>query len=95
AIVRRAAERDAAPRDIAGDRWARIVYDFLIATKRRPDEIERFVRALVPLYFARVAAFIEEARDLTTAESEALVEAQARAFEDQKGHLRARWDGAA
>jgi hypothetical protein len=45
----------------------------------------------VPLYFGRVAAFIDDARDITTAESERLVEEQASAFERAKDHLRGRW----
>ncbi len=71
--------------------WARIVYDFLLAARRAPGDIGTLTRALVPLYFARVAAFIAEARELTTAQSEELVESQARAFEGVKGELAARW----
>src|SRR6266542_2809661 len=71
--------------------WARIVYDFLLAARRAPVDIGTLTRALVPLYFARVAAFIADARELTTAQSEELVESQARAFEGVKGDLAARW----
>jgi hypothetical protein len=71
--------------------WARIVYDFLLASKRRPEETQRYVGALVPLYFARVASFIEEARDLDTEKAEALVERQAAIFEKLKPDLVGRW----
>jgi hypothetical protein len=71
--------------------WARIVYDFLIGSKKRPDQIQRHVGALVPLYFARVASFIAEAKDLDTAKAEALVERQAAVFEDLKPELISRW----
>ncbi len=71
--------------------WARIVYDFLLAAKRRPDETQRYVGALVPLYFARVASFIEEAKDLGTDDAEQLVERQATVFEDSKRALVAAW----
>jgi glucosylglycerate synthase len=71
--------------------WARIVYDFLVASKKRPAETQRYVGALVPLYFARVASFIEEARDLDTEKAEALVERQAAVFETLKPELIARW----
>jgi hypothetical protein len=71
--------------------WARIVYDFLIASKQRPAETQRYVGALVPLYFARVASFIEEAKDLDTEKAEALVERQAATFENLKTELLARW----
>jgi glucosylglycerate synthase len=71
--------------------WARIVYDFLLAAKAKPDETERYVGALVPLYFARVASFIKEARDLDTQAAEALVERQAVVFEQLKPELVRRW----
>ena len=71
--------------------WAGIVYDFLLAAKRRPEDGQRFAGALVPLYFARVASFIAEAKDLDTDRAEALVERQALTFEDLKPELVARW----
>ncbi|MEK7285009.1 MAG: hypothetical protein AAB114_04010, partial [Chloroflexota bacterium] len=89
--VRAATRADGAPRQIAGRTWAGIVYDLLLASKRTPDRTSTYVRSLVPLYFGRVAAFIEEAADLDTARSEELVEAQARAFEARKHDLLAGW----
>ena len=71
--------------------WARIVFDFLRASKVRPTETKRYVGALVPLYFARVASFIEEARALDTEQAEALVERQAAIFEKLKPELIAGW----
>jgi len=79
------------PDRIEDEAWARIVYDFLIAAARRPDRVAEDVRALVPLYFARVAAFIDTAKDLDTAGADALVERQAEAFEATKSHLTERW----
>ncbi len=71
--------------------WARIVYEFLLASKARPDDTQRYVGALVPLYFARVASFIAEAKDLDTERAEALVERQASTFEGSKKALISRW----
>ncbi|HEY8656915.1 MAG TPA: glycosyltransferase [Candidatus Limnocylindria bacterium] len=79
------------PDRIEDEAWARIVYDFLIAAAREPGRVGDDVRALVPLYFGRVAAFIDRAKDLDTAGSEALVERQAEAFEATKAHLAERW----
>ncbi len=67
------------------------MFDFLVASKKKPGETQRYVGALVPLYFARVASFIEEAKDLDTEEAEALVERQAATFETLKPELTARW----
>ncbi|MGH2378405.1 MAG: glycosyltransferase [Candidatus Limnocylindria bacterium] len=79
------------PHALAGAAWARIVYDLLAASAGDPERTDAYVRSLVPLYFGRVAAFIDDARDMTTAGSERLVEEQAAAFEGAKGHLRERW----
>lgn len=88
--VRRALEEDV-PRSLAGAAWARVVYDLLGSAARRPDRVDLYVRSLVPLYFARVAAFIDDARDMTTADSERLIDEQAAAFESEKPTLRQHW----
>ena len=79
------------PERIDDSAWAGIVYDFLVASNRRPDQTQRYVGALVPLYFARVASFIAEARDLDTDGAERLVERQAMTFEQLKPELVDRW----
>src|SRR5213592_1928019 len=89
-----AAAREAAEsgdtRAISGDLWARAVYDILAATKRR-EESETLARALLPLYFARVAALIDEMKGLDQAGAERIVEQQALAFERAKPYLLDRW----
>jgi hypothetical protein len=90
AAVRRALEEEI-PHALAGETWAKIVYDLLAASARDPKRTDTYVRALVPLYFGRVAAFIDDASELTTAGSERLIEDQASAFERAKDHLRGRW----
>ncbi len=64
--------------------WARIVFDFLAAAIRRPGDSELLARGLLPLYYARVAEFVEAAKDLTTAQAEDIVEAGALAMEKEK-----------
>ena len=76
------------PERIDDAAWARIVFDFLLAAKTRPDDIQRSVTAMVPLYFLKVASFIEEAMTMDTAEAEQLVEKQAVAFEALKMEYR-------
>ncbi|MBI2773516.1 MAG: glycosyltransferase [Chloroflexi bacterium] len=88
AAVRRAMD-EAIPHALAGETWARVVYDMLAASARDPSRTAERVTALVPLYFGRVAAFIDDARDMTTAGSERLVEDQALAFEAAKAYLSA------
>lgn len=67
--------------------WARIVYDVAGASLRDGGQTDANVRALLPLYFARVAMHVRAASGMMTAEAEALVEAQAEAFEAEKSHL--------
>jgi hypothetical protein len=53
--------------------------------------MDRLIAALVPIYFARVASLVIEARDMTTQQAETLVERQARAFEAAKPDFATRW----
>ena len=85
------------------DVWARVVYDLVAAAgriagdaketdARKSATIERYVAALVPIYFGRVASFVVENRDITTDEAEERVERQAREFELLKPYLVERWN---
>src|SRR2546422_5583964 len=71
---------------LPGERWARIVYDVVVAAMRREDT-EALASALLPLYFARVAGLIDEVRDLDQSGAERVVEEQALAFERAKPYL--------
>jgi len=70
--------------------WARTVYDIVAAARDR-DDTEVLARALLPVYFARVAALIDEVKELDSAGAERHVEAQALAFERFKPTLVERW----
>jgi hypothetical protein len=72
------------PAAIDPDAWARIVFDFLEAALAHPDQSEALARGLLPLYYARVAEFVDEARNLNTAEAEDIVEVGALAMEKEK-----------
>jgi len=74
------------------DLWARVVYDLVVAARDHPDQIERFVAALVPIYFGRVGSFVIENRAITTEQAEERVERQAREFELLKPYLIDRWN---
>jgi hypothetical protein len=72
------------PETLDAKAWARIVFDHLDAALRRPMESERLARSLLPLYQLRTASFIEEVRDMTTTQSETVIEDGARAMEEEK-----------
>lgn len=74
--------------------WARAVYRHALAARPGGTPIPEVVAALAPLYFARVAAFVAETRDLDAAEAEAVVERQAAAFEREKAAFTADWKAA-
>ena len=76
------------------DVWARIVYDLVIAARDPRPSLESIVAALVPIYFGRVASFVIENRNMTTAQAEDRVERQAREFELLKPYLVERWHAA-
>ena len=73
------------------DLWARIIYDLALAARGDVMEMDRMIAALVPIYFARVASLVIEAREMTTQQAESLVERQARAYEQAKPGLVERW----
>jgi len=72
------------PDELDAKTWARIVFDHLDAALRRPTESEPLARSLLPLYQLRTATFIEEVRDMTTTQSETVIEDGARAMEEEK-----------
>jgi hypothetical protein len=73
------------------DCWTRVIYDLIVAARRDPPSVERFVATLVPIYFGRVAGFVIENRGLASDAAEEHVEHQAREFELLKPYLVERW----
>ncbi len=80
--------------DVSDGLWVRVVHRAVLAAGTGDVPIPQVVAALLPLYFARVAAFVEETRDLDAAAVEAIVERQARRFELEKPALAAAWTAA-
>lgn len=46
---------------------------------------------MTPLYFARIAGFVNRTKDMTNEEAEQVVEKQAEMFEENKDYLLKRW----
>jgi len=88
-VARKAAETGNASA-IGARFWAKAVYEIVAAAKTR-DDTEALARALLPLYFGRVAALIGEMQGLDQAAAERVVEQQALAFEQTKPYLLERW----
>jgi glycosyltransferase involved in cell wall biosynthesis len=91
AAMERLTAQDPAPFAFPAADWVHIVYDFAAAYHRSSLDRGQVIAALVPLYYGRAAGFAAETREMTTAQAEAVVEAQARLFETMKPYLIARW----
>jgi glucosylglycerate synthase len=73
------------------DVWARVVYDAALGHHYSVIHREHLLRALVPLYLGRTAAFILATRGRDAAGDGAILERVGTAFERQKPYLRDRW----
>ena len=67
--------------------WARICYDYLVAYNSQRIGFDELSDSLIPLYFARTATFINEARDDSPEEAEARIESYAGLFHHLKPYL--------
>jgi 3-dehydroquinate dehydratase len=72
--------------------WAKILYDLAAAYHHWQGSREILVSLMTPLYFARVASFVNQTINMSNSEAEKLVEEQADIFEKQKDYLIQRWD---
>jgi hypothetical protein len=78
---------------VDGRVWAKAVYELLAAARYREDT-EALARALLPLYYGRVAVLIDEVAQLDQAGAERVFEQQALVFEERKPYLLERWAAA-
>jgi hypothetical protein len=72
--------------------WAKILYDLAAAYHHWQGRRELLVSLMTPLYFARVASFVNQTSKMSNSEAEKLVEEQAEIFEKQKDYLIKRWN---
>ena len=72
--------------------WAKILYDLAAAFHHWRGNRSLMVSLMTPLYFARVASFVNRTRDISNEQAEAVVEEQAEVFEKTKDYLIKRWD---
>ncbi len=89
--IRAAAKMDASNFHLPTDAWVQILYE-LAATYHVWDQHRmRLLDLVTPLYYARVASFVRQSWEMTSAEAEALVEEQAQEFEEHKDYLLTVW----
>ena len=78
---------------IPDDLWARVIYDFAVACKRRLISRDHLLKSLTPLYLGKTASFVLETQRMSSREAEGRVEELCRAFEAKKPYLVERWRG--
>jgi glycosyltransferase involved in cell wall biosynthesis len=72
--------------------WAKILYDAAAAFHHWKGNRKLLVSMMTPLYFARVASFLNQTKEMSNEEAETLVEEQAEIFEQKKDYLIQCWD---
>jgi hypothetical protein len=77
---------------LPSDTWVRILYEIASTYHHWPGNQRRLVDLMTPLYYGRVASFINETWNMSSLEAERVVEEQAGLFVDAKDYLLNVWD---
>jgi len=77
---------------LPSDTWARIVYELAATYHQWPANRRRLIDLMTPLYYGRVASFVNETKDMDSLQTERLVERQAELFVEAKDYLISVWD---
>jgi len=72
--------------------WAKIIYDFAATFHRWKRDRGKLVEIMRPLYYARVASFINRTKEMDTLQAEQIIEEQAQTFETMKPYLMKIWE---
>lgn len=72
--------------------WVKSLYDIAATYHHWEADRKLLVQLMTPLYFARIASFVNETRDSSNDEAEQKVEEQAKMFEELKPYLIEKWD---
>jgi glycosyltransferase involved in cell wall biosynthesis len=72
--------------------WVMILYELAATYHQWKINRNRLIDFITPLYYARVASFVNQTWDMNSFQAEKLVEEQAAIFEYHKGYLVELWD---
>ncbi|RMF59927.1 MAG: glycosyltransferase [Calditrichaeota bacterium] len=72
--------------------WVKSLYDIAATYHHWAADRKLLVQLMTPLYFARIASFVNETYDMNNDEAEKKVEEQAQLFEEMKPYLLKRWN---
>lgn len=90
--ISQAACMDAKDFHLPTESWVKILYELAATYRLWTVNRGKLVDMMTPLYYARVASFVRQSRDMSSREAEELVEDQALRFEEQKEYLIKIWD---
>lgn len=71
--------------------WAKVLYDFALAYKRKTVPRDILLNALTPLYYGRALSFVLETEAMNNQQVEEIIEDQCLQFEKCKRYLLERW----
>ena len=71
--------------------WCRVLADYSVTFHSWEANRRVLTTLMIPLYYARIASFINETREMSNREAEQVVERTAEAFEGFKPYLVQRW----
>lgn len=91
-IIQNLVQKDRSGFSLEIEVWAKILYDLAAAFHHWKGNRQLMVSLMTPLYFARVASFVNRTKDMSNQQAEVIVEKQAEVFEKQKPYLIKRWD---
>ncbi|TAL30140.1 MAG: glycosyltransferase [Spirochaetes bacterium] len=72
--------------------WVKALYELASTYHYWKVNRVRLINLMVPLYYGRVAQFVNETRLMNSLEAEGVVERQAQIFEDHKDYLMRKWN---
>lgn len=72
--------------------WVQILYELAATFHAWRKNRYKLIELATPLYYARVASFVRQTWEMSSAEAEAVVEEQAQLFEDHKDYLIKVWE---
>ncbi len=92
AAIQEAAQAEAKAFFLPTGMWVRILYELAATFHSWKVNRNKLVDLMTPLYYARVASFVRESWEMSSEETDALVEKQALEFEEAKNYLIKVWD---
>jgi glycosyltransferase involved in cell wall biosynthesis len=90
--IKQSVELDSSNFHISTEAWIQILYELAATFHLWSVNRGKLLDLVTPLYYARVASFVRQSREMSSQEAEELVEEQAVKFENQKDYLIKVWD---